>query len=69
MHEEKSLVFRRSLFVTREMAAGDLFTEDNLRSIRPGYGLSLRYWHEIVERRRARVAIEAGTPLTWELIS
>lgn len=66
--EAKSRVFRRSLFVVKDMKAGETFTEENVRSIRPGYGLHPRYLKEVLERRAAR-DIKQGTPLSWELIS
>jgi pseudaminic acid synthase len=65
--EQASRVFRRSLFVVRDMAAGELFTEENVRIIRPGYGLHTRYLPEVLGRRAVR-GIERGTPLAWELI-
>jgi N-acetylneuraminate synthase len=65
--ERASLVFRRSLFVTRDVKAGDVFTPENLRSIRPGHGLPPRYLPEVLGRRAA-TNIVAGTPLAWNLV-
>ena len=65
--ERKSLVYRRSLYVTADMAAGEAFTGDNLRAIRPGLGLPPKHT-EAVLGRRARTAIKRGTPLDWSLI-
>ena len=65
--EAKSRVFRRSLFVVRDMKAGEVFTEENVRSIRPGYGLHTRYLTEVLGRMANR-NIERGTPMSWELI-
>jgi len=65
--ESRSRVFRRSLFVVRDMKAGDVFTEENVRSIRPGYGLHTRYLTEVLGRV-AGCDIKRGTPLSWELI-
>lgn len=62
--EAKSRVFRRSLFVVHDMRAGDAFTAENLRSIRPGYGLPPRHLADILGRRAAR-DIPRGTPLDW----
>jgi pseudaminic acid synthase len=67
-HEVISRVFRRSLFVVRDMKAGEVFSKENTRSIRPGHGLPPRFL-EMVWGRRAARAIERGTPLTWDLIS
>jgi pseudaminic acid synthase len=65
---KKGRVFARSLFVVRDVKKGELFTEENVRSIRPGYGLHPKYYHQIVGKRRARKDIKAGTPLSWDLI-
>lgn len=62
--EEASRAFRRSLFVIRDVVAGDLLTRDNVRSIRPGHGLHPRYL-ELALGRRAAQDIEKGTPLAW----
>lgn len=62
--EKSSRSFRRSLFVVQDMQAGDVFTESNLRSIRPGYGLHPRYFNDFIGRAASR-AISAGTPLAW----
>lgn len=66
--EEPSRVFRRSLFVVRDMAAGEAFAPENLRSIRPGYGLAPRHLDDVMGRRAAR-NIERGTPLDWSLVA
>lgn len=63
--EEGNIVFRRSLYVVAPVTAGDRLSAANVRSIRPGFGLSPRY-ADIVFESRAHVDIPAGTPLTWE---
>jgi len=65
--EKKSLQFRRSLYVVRDMAKGELFSSDNVRAIRPGLGLAPRHFEELVGRRALR-DIRKGTPLTWDLV-
>jgi pseudaminic acid synthase len=65
--ETKSRAFRRSLFVVENIRAGDPFTEQNVRSIRPGYGLHTRHFGEVLGRAAAR-DIERGTPLAWDMI-
>jgi N-acetylneuraminate synthase len=62
--EEGSMVFRRSLYVTEDVAEGEVFTAANVRSIRPGFGLAPRY-REIVLGRRASRDVTRGTPLSW----
>ncbi len=66
--EAKSRVFRRSLFVVKDMKAGEIFTEDNVRSIRPGYGLPPKFLKEVLGRCASH-DIQHVTPLEWKLIS
>ncbi|MFA4823710.1 MAG: pseudaminic acid synthase [Methanoregula sp.] len=66
-HEIASRVFRRSLFVVEDIAEGEVFTQKNIRSIRPGYGLLPKHLHNILGRR-AKKSICRGTPLHWDLI-
>jgi pseudaminic acid synthase len=63
--EKASRVFRRSLFACQNIKAGDRFTLENVRSIRPGCGLHTRYLVDILNRRATK-DIERGTPLTWD---
>lgn len=65
--EAASRVFRRSLFVVKDMKAGEKFTEGNVRSIRPGYGLPTRYLSSIIGRKSVK-NIKMGTPLSWDLV-
>lgn len=66
--EQDSKSFRRSLFVVEDVKAGDEFTEQNVRSIRPGQGLHTRYASEVLGRRAIR-DIARGTPVAWNLIA
>jgi pseudaminic acid synthase len=66
-HEQSSRAFRRSLFIVEDMKCGDIFTQNNVRAIRPGDGLHTRYLQEILGSR-ASCDIERGTPLKWELV-
>ncbi|MCB1182659.1 pseudaminic acid synthase [bacterium] len=66
--EEASRVFRRSLFVVADVAAGEELTTENVRAIRPGYGLHTRHLDEVLGRRASR-DIARGTPLGWELVA
>jgi N-acetylneuraminate synthase len=65
--ERKSLVFRRSLFVVQDVGAGEPFTAENVRSIRPGYGLAPRFLPDVLRSRAAR-DVPRGTPLDWPLV-
>ncbi len=66
--EAASQVFRRSLFAVRDIRKGEKFTYDNIRSIRPGYGLHTRFFSDILGREAIR-DIPRGTPLSWSLIA
>lgn len=63
-NEQKSSVFRRSLFTTRDIAAGETFTADNLRSVRPGLGVKPAYLEDLLGRKAA-CAIEGCEPLLF----
>lgn len=67
MSEKGSVIFRRSLYAVSEVKAGEVFTEANVRSIRPGYGLLPKHLPEIIGRRAHR-AIARGTPLDWSMV-
>lgn len=65
--ESNSKKFRRSLFVVKNMKKGELFTKENIRSIRPANGLHTKNYEEILNKE-ASEDIEYGTPLNWKLI-
>ncbi len=60
--EESSRVFRRSIFVVKDMVRGEAFTEENVRIIRPGYGLKPKYMKDVLGMKAGR-NLERGTPL------
>ena len=64
--EKASRVFRRSLFVAKDLEAGDILTEENVRSIRPGHGLPPKYLPHVLGLRTNQ-SVKKGTPLTWEI--
>lgn len=63
----KNRMVSKSLFVVKDIKKGEIFTKDNIRSIRPGYGMHPRYFKKIIGKK-AKVNIKAGTPLSNELI-
>ena len=65
--EKPSLKYRRSLYVTKDLKAGDLLTKENVRAIRPGNGLPTKYLGTVLGRRVTR-DVPRGTPLDWDLI-
>jgi pseudaminic acid synthase len=66
-HEKKSLAFRRSLFVVKDIKKGAVLTEENVRSIRPGYGLHPKYLSTILGKR-INCNLKKGTPLSDRFI-
>jgi pseudaminic acid synthase len=65
--ETHSLTHRRSLYVVKDIKAGELFSSDNIRAIRPGAGMPPKYY-DIVIGKAARQDIPMGTPLGWNLL-
>ncbi len=65
--EKGSLVFRRSLYVAKDMKAGDIFTPENLRAVRPGLGLPTKYYNILLGKSINQDA-KKGTPVTWNLM-
>ncbi|WP_048601370.1 pseudaminic acid synthase [Rubeoparvulum massiliense] len=67
-NEEKSMIFRKSIFVVQDIQEGEIFTKENIRVIRPGEGLTPKFYEEIIGKRASK-SIECGTPLRWTMIS
>ncbi|MBM3359081.1 MAG: pseudaminic acid synthase [Betaproteobacteria bacterium] len=65
--EKPSMVFRRSLYVVKNLKAGDIFTAESVRAIRPGYGLAPKHLDTVLGRR-ARRDVRRGEPLSWDLV-
>jgi len=65
--EKKSLIFRRSLYVVKDMKEGDILTKENLRAIRPGLGLPPKYYDMLLDKRVNR-NVKRGTAVIWELV-
>ncbi len=65
--EKDNTKFRKSIFAVRDIKAGELLTSENIRIIRPGYGLKPKYYNEVLGKV-ANVDIEMGTPIQYEII-
>lgn len=65
--EEHNRRFRRSLFAVKDIKKGELFTEENMRSIRPADGLETKYYDDVLGKKATR-DVPFGTPLSWDLI-
>jgi pseudaminic acid synthase len=63
----KSREFSRSLFVVKDIREGEVFTEENIRSIRPGFGLKPKY-KDLVIGKSANMDIKKGTPVSWSIV-
>jgi pseudaminic acid synthase len=65
--EEGNVIFRRSIYAVRDIDRGELISPENIRIIRPGFGLAPRHYEEVLGRR-ARASIRRGTPMAWDLV-
>lgn len=65
--EKGSLQYRRSLYIVKDMRAGEVLDSENMRAIRPGYGLPPKY-SDILLGGKAAKDIKMGTPLSWDLV-
>jgi len=66
--EKKNKIFRRSLFVVEDIKKGEVFTEENTKSIRPGHGLHPKYFKKLL-KKKATIDIKRGAPLKKEFVS
>ena len=66
--QRKGKDFSRSLYIVEDIKAGDIISEENMRSIRPGYGMHPKYYKEILGQK-AVIDLEKGTPLKMEMIT
>jgi N-acetylneuraminate synthase len=65
--EKASLQFRRSLYVTTDLKAGEVLSRQNVRAIRPGFGLPVKFFDTLLGKR-VNQDVKRGTPLNWDLI-
>jgi len=65
--EKGNMIFRRSIYAVRDIAAGEAITDANVRVIRPGHGLAPKHLAEVLGKR-AQTAIPRGTALQWNLL-
>jgi pseudaminic acid synthase len=65
--QKKTAFYRRSLYVVEDMKEGDSFSEKCVRSIRPAFGLPPKEYDNVIGRK-AKVNIEKGTALKWNLV-
>ncbi|MBM64676.1 MAG: pseudaminic acid synthase [Myxococcales bacterium] len=65
--EKASSAYRRSLYIVQDVQPGDTLTPENLRSIRPGFGLKPKHYEALLGRT-VKQAADAGTPMSWALV-
>lgn len=63
--EEKSIFFKRSIYISKDIKKGEILSTENLRIIRPAKGLAPKHWEEVLGRS-AKSDLKAGTPLSWD---
>jgi N-acetylneuraminate synthase len=66
--EKPSMKFRRSLYIAKDMKAGDVLTRENLRKVRPGYGLPPKYF-DVLLGKTVKKGIPKGTPVRWDIVN
>jgi N-acetylneuraminate synthase len=66
--EAKSRAFRRTIYISRDVKAGDILSQDNVRIVRPGFGLAPKFIDMVLGKRASR-DLPAGTPVQWDLIA
>jgi N-acetylneuraminate synthase len=66
-NEKESLKFRRSIYAVKDVRAGETFTKENIRVIRPGCGLAPKHFESVIGKR-AVLDIRRGTPLSWNMV-
>jgi methionyl-tRNA formyltransferase len=64
---KKQLIFRKSLFVSNDIKKGEMFTDNNIKSVRPSYGLHTRYYNKVIGKFASR-DLKYGSPLLWDMI-
>jgi pseudaminic acid synthase len=66
--ERKSIIFRRSLYIVKDMKKNEEFSHDNVKAIRPGLGLPIKYLQHFIGKK-IKFNVKKGTPLSWSLLS
>ena len=65
--ENANIEFRRSLYFIRDMKIGECITDKHVRRIRPGFGISPKYFDNIIGKK-VKKSIKRGTPVNWDLV-
>lgn len=65
--EMSSKIFRRSLYFVKDIKKGEKITKDNIRAIRPGYGLPVKYYDDLLDKK-VKIDVTRGMAMTWDVI-
>lgn len=65
--EEKSKLYRRSIYISEDVKAGDVFSKNNIKIVRPAYGLAPKYWDDVCGKV-AKFDVKKGTPISWKMV-
>jgi len=65
--EKSSIIFRRSLYIVKDLKAGDILTKENVRAIRPGLGLPPKHLNQVLGKK-IKSSVKRGTALAWSLL-
>ena len=66
--EQNSMVFRRSLYFVKDLSEGQIITKDHIRKIRPGFGVSPKFYEKFIGKKVSRV-VKRGERVNWEVIN
>jgi pseudaminic acid synthase len=66
--QRKGRDFCRSLYVTKDIKAGEILTKNNVRSVRPGFGMHPKFYYEVLGQKTS-ADLDKGTPLKWDVIT
>jgi N-acetylneuraminate synthase len=67
VNERKSLQFRKSIYISESLKSGEVLTSENLRIIRPGFGLPPKFFPFLIGKKISK-SVEKGTPMSWDLL-
>lgn len=68
VEEEKSISFKRSIYISKDIKKGEAFNFNNIRIIRPGFGIAPKFYEQVLNKT-ASTDLKSGTPLTWNVIA
>lgn len=67
VQEKDNVMFRRSIFAVKDICAGEVLTDENIRVIRPGHGIKPKYWNKVLGKK-VNKPVAKGTPLSFDML-